>query len=144
MDLQSEIAAHDLKALSIGHYIQGGIVAFYSLVALLYGAFIGTIVTKVGGANQQQQLPDGILAILSIIFSAILFALALYTVCIFLAARWLGSRQHILFIQIVSGLNCLFIPYGAALGVFTLVVLARPQTKGLFFGPAAETAVAEA
>ena len=143
MDLQGEIAAHDLKALSIGHYIQGGIVAFYSLVALVYCAFIGTIFTKLGGANQQQ-IPDGVLAALSIICSAVLFALALYTLCIFLAARWLGSRQHILFIQIVSGLNCLFIPYGTALGVFTLVVLARPQTKLLFSGPAAETAVVEA
>lgn len=143
MDLQSEIAAHDLKALSIGHYIQGGIMAFYSLVALAYGAFVATIVTKVGAAGQQQ-LPDGILAILSIVFSAVLFASALYTLCIFLAARWLGRRQHILFIQIVSGLNCLFIPYGTVLGVFTLVVLARPQAKLLFSGPAAETAVAEA
>jgi hypothetical protein len=42
-----------------------------------------------------------------------------------------------LFIQIISGLNCLFIPYGTILGVFTLVVLSRPQAK-VFFSPPTE------
>jgi hypothetical protein len=142
VDLQSEIAAHDLKALSIGHYIQAGFVAFYSLVMLVYFAFLGTIFTKLGTGGRA--LPDGVLAILSIVFSVVLFALALYTLCIFLAARWLRSHQRLLFIQIVSGLNCLFIPYGTVLGVFTLIVLARPQTKLLFSGPATEAAVADA
>lgn len=132
MDIQSEIAAHDLKLLSIGHYIHGGIMAFYSLLIFLYLALFGAIFA--GTVNQQAQIPAHLATIMAAVFGAFSLLFALYTLCIFLAGRWLRSHQNMLFIQIISGLNCLFVPYGTVLGVFTLVVLSRPQAK-LFFSP---------
>jgi hypothetical protein len=135
MDTQNEIAAHDLKVLSVGHYIQGGITAFYSLLILLYVAFMGVVFAKFG-SGRQEQIPAGFGSIMAAIFGALFLVCATYTLCVFLAARWLRSHRNMLFIQIVSGLNCLLVPYGTVLGVFTLLVLSRPQAKLFFSNPA--------
>ena len=37
-----------------------------------------------------------------------------------------------MFSQIMAGVNCLSIPFGLLLGVFTLIVLARPSVKALY------------
>jgi hypothetical protein len=50
----------------------------------------------------------------------------------FLAARFLACRQNRTFVIVVAALNCLSIPLGTALGVFTLVVLSRPSMRGIF------------
>jgi hypothetical protein len=43
----------------------------------------------------------------------------------FLATRLINQRKGRTFSMVVAGLNCLSFPFGTALGVFTLVVLAR-------------------
>jgi hypothetical protein len=85
MDTQNEIAAHDLKVLSVGHYIQGGITAFYSLLILLYVAFMGVVFAKFG-SGRQEQIPAGFGSIMAAIFGALFLVCATYTLCVFLAA----------------------------------------------------------
>jgi len=34
--------------------------------------------------------------------------------------------------MVIAGIECLFMPFGTVLGVFTLVVLVRPSVKELF------------
>ncbi|HEY3935788.1 MAG TPA: hypothetical protein VGL97_00030 [Bryobacteraceae bacterium] len=141
MDTQSEITSHDLKLLAIGYYIQGGIVAFYSLLILLYFGFIGALLAKVAANEAGQRLPAGFAAIMSAVFGALFLLCAVYTICIFLAAYFLRHHRNMLFIQIVSGFNCLLVPYGTVLGVFTLIVLARPTAKLFFTAHRAEPGV---
>ena len=38
--------------------------------------------------------------------------------------------------MIVAGLSCMMMPFGTVLGVFTLLVLLKPQVKALFDAPA--------
>ena len=45
-------------------------------------------------------------------------------------------QRRYLLCMIVAGLACLFTPIGTILGVFTLVVLLRPQVKAAFAGQA--------
>ena len=52
------------------------------------------------------------------------------------AGRCLSQQRRYLLCMIVAGLACLFTPIGTILGVFTLVVLLRPQVKAAFAGPA--------
>jgi hypothetical protein len=49
-----------------------------------------------------------------------------------LVARFIKRRKHRVFCMIVSGLNCMNVPIGLILGVFTLIVLARPSVRPLF------------
>ena len=48
------------------------------------------------------------------------------------AGRFLAKRRHYLFCLIVAGVECLVMPYGTVLGVFTLMVLMRPSVNALF------------
>jgi hypothetical protein len=46
--------------------------------------------------------------------------------------RCLRDRRHFIFVLVIAGLECAFVPWGTALGVFTFVVLTRPTVKALF------------
>lgn len=50
----------------------------------------------------------------------------------FLTAKRLGERRSYTFVQVVSALACLSMPFGTLLGVFTLIVLSRPSVKASF------------
>ena len=53
-----------------------------------------------------------------------------------LSALFLWRRQHRMFSMVVGGLNCLQIPFGTALGVFTILVLSRDSVQELYAGVA--------
>ncbi|CAN5449303.1 hypothetical protein BH09VER1_BH09VER1_35770 [soil metagenome] len=50
----------------------------------------------------------------------------------FYAGHCLARRQHRTFIQVMAALNCLWIPYGTLLGVFTFIVLNTPEAEAEF------------
>lgn len=54
----------------------------------------------------------------------------------FYAGHCLARRQHRVFIQIMAGLNCLWIPYGTLLGIFTFVLLNTPEAETEFIATA--------
>lgn len=58
-----------------------------------------------------------------------LWALALLTA---MSAGCLRTRRRRFFSQIVAGLNCLAMPIGLVLGIFTLIVLQREPVKRLY------------
>src|SRR4051812_40953640 len=43
------------------------------------------------------------------------------------------ERKHRTFSLVMAVVNCLCIPFGTALGVFTLIILQRPSVKALYF-----------
>ena len=52
----------------------------------------------------------------------------------FFTGRFLARRQHRTFCVVISALNCMSLPLGTALGVFTIIVLQRRSVKTLFAG----------
>lgn len=129
------ITAHDLRLLSAGYYIQAGIAAFYTLLLLGYSALATAALAnlaKMSSNSGQHNLPPGFVSILSVILMVLIGLACAYTVCLFLAGLWLRTLRNLLFIQIVAALNCLAIPYGTVLGIFTFMVLQRPSAKQFF------------
>jgi hypothetical protein len=45
---------------------------------------------------------------------------------------FLKRRKHWLFCIVGSGIQCLFVPFGTILGVFTIIVLARESVRHIF------------
>ncbi len=126
---------HDLKLLSIGYFIQGGIAAFYSLLALCYVGFIGFVFTAIQSAaerNGQNPLPRGILPLIEAILTAMLLVTVAYAVCLLYTGYWLRRRAHRTFLLVVGALSCLAVPYGTVLGIFTFMVLQRPVARTMF------------
>ena len=48
------------------------------------------------------------------------------------AGRFLAKRKRYQFCLVVAGLECILMPLGTALGVFTIIVLMRDSVKPLF------------
>jgi hypothetical protein len=49
-----------------------------------------------------------------------------------LSGLFLWQKKNRLFSLIIGGLNCLQIPFGTALGVFTFLVLSRDSVRQLY------------
>ena len=53
-------------------------------------------------------------------------------ICILIAGRCLSRHKHYAFALVIACIECLFIPFGTILGVFTIIVLSRESVKELF------------
>jgi|TARA_B110000914_G_scaffold171852_1_gene152658 hypothetical protein len=49
-----------------------------------------------------------------------------------MSAHYMGRRRHKVFSMITAGLNCLSIPLGTILGIFTFVVLSRQSVEAIY------------
>ena len=123
-----------LRLLSIFHYIYGGMIGLLSCFPIVYVIFGIAIVNGVfpQSENPQQQMPAA--AGWLFIFGGGLFILLGWTIAglKLYAGKCLARQTHYTFCLIVAAVECLFVPQGTVLGVFTLLVLLRPSVKPLF------------
>jgi hypothetical protein len=67
------------------------------------------------------------------LFGLIFFlAMVTFAALKFLAAHRIKARRSRTLCMIIAGLTCFGVPYGTALGVWTLIVLSRPSVARLF------------
>ena len=136
--VQSVRDADNLKILEIGYYIAGGMTAFFSCIFLIH--FTMFLVLGLNpqffthaNHNQSNQPPPPafFLAGAGIIGLFILFGWTFGALQVY-AGRCLRHRRSWLFIQIIAGIECAYLPWGTAIGVFTFIVLNRPSVRTLF------------
>jgi hypothetical protein len=122
-----------LELLSIFHYIVGGIAALFSFFPFVY-LIIGTLFIVAPGRIQGSgSPPPEFLGWIFIILGGCIMLVGLaFAVCVILAGRYITKRRHYIFCLVIASLNCLFMPFGTILGVFTIVILMRPSVKELF------------
>jgi len=122
-----------LRLLSIFHYIVGGIAAlfsFFPVIHLILGILFLVAPHRMGGSP----LPPPFLGWIFIIMGGGFMLVGWgFAVCVILAGRFIVRHKHYIFCLVIASLNCLFIPFGTILGVFTIVVLMRPSVKALFY-----------
>ena len=121
-----------LRLLSIFHYVVAAFGALFSLfpvihlvigIAILSGRFPGD-----GGNDDAKWLGGFFVGFASLwILMGLTFAS-----CVFFAGRNLAKRTRYTFCLVVAGLECMFVPFGTVLGVFTLIVLTKEPVKRLF------------
>lgn len=127
-----------LKLLSIFHYVLGGLAALFSCLPVIY-VVIGLvlIISPEAMGPQGNQPPPAFLGWL-MVFVGGMFILVGWTVAALILAtgRFLGNQTHYVFCLVIAAIECLSMPFGTVLGVFTIVVLMRESVKGLFLtGP---------
>jgi hypothetical protein len=121
-----------LRLLSIFHYVMGGLACLLPLFSLIY---VGMGVLMISGKLPSSHGAHGdILAgYLFVGMGSIFFIVgAVGATLNILAGRALAKRERKTLCQVVACLNCVHMPLGTLLGVFTLVVLARPSVQVLF------------
>ena len=123
-----------LRLLAIFHYVVAGVAALCSFFPLLYSVMGGFLLyaAQHPGPNSQEPSP----VFLGWIFIAVgaVFFLAGITmaICILIAGRCLSRRKGYSFALVIACIECLFVPFGTILGVFTIVALSRESVKALF------------
>ncbi len=132
-----------IRLLTIFHWVQGGLTAFFSLLPIFHllmglAMLSGKFPMAPAAAVKGQPPPEEMLRIMGGMFVAIasvmICAGLTFAVLTFFSARFLSRRRNRTFSLIVAGLNCLLIPFGTVLGVFTLLVLSRPSVAALYQG----------
>ena len=123
-----------LRLLAIFHYVVGGLMALFACFPLIHvgmGLFI--IIDPQGFSGSSSTPPPAFMGwffvLLGSVFILAGWAMAL---CVIAAGRCLAKRKRYLFCLIMGGLQCLFMPIGTVLGVFTIIVLVRDSVKALF------------
>jgi len=122
-----------LKLLSIFHYVVAGIAALFACFPIFHFLIGIGMLTGSFAAPPDETFP---LAIVGGIFTVFAGGIMLFgwgfAVAVALAGRFLASKQHYTFCLVMGGIDCLFMPFGTVLGVFTIIVLVRPSVKELF------------
>jgi hypothetical protein len=127
---QDIIDSEHLRLLSLFHFIVGSLHALFSCV-LIFHVVLG-LVMAVGPhlAHGHGQGPPTVIGLLMSAFSGCFMLLGwLWGGLTIYSGVCIKRRQHRLFSLIVAVLNCLSVPLGTILGVWTLSVLARPSVK---------------
>ncbi len=139
MALDGSVVNQDLehlRLLKILTYVYAGITAVFSLIPLIH---LGMGVAIVSGAIPMGPGPSGggpgpeMMGWLFIAIGGGIIVLgeSMAIACVF-AARSLGEQRRRVFCMVIAGLECVNMPLGTILGVFTLIVLVRPSVKALF------------
>ena len=124
-----------LQLLAIFHYVVAGLAALFSFFPLLYTT-VGAIfifAARHGTAKPGEDLPPEFLGWIFAVLGSLLFLIGIaMAICILVAGRSLALRKGYSFALVMACIECLFIPFGTILGVFTIVVLSRESVRALF------------
>jgi hypothetical protein len=129
-----------LRLLAIFHYIVAGLAALFSFFPLLYTT-IGAIFIFVARHRTQkpgEELPPEFLGWIFVGLGSFLFLFGIaMAICILIGGRCLSHHKGYSFTLVMACIECLFIPFGTILGVFTIIALSRESVKALFSTAAA-------
>ena len=125
--------------LSMFHYVVGGIVALFSCMPFLHlfvgmAMISGKIFENSDGSSQPPDAFGWIFVIMGSVFIILGWTIAMG---ILIAGKKLKRRKNRLFCMVVAGIECMFMPFGTVLGVFTLIMLNKESVQQAFV--AAET-----
>ena len=130
----NESIRDQLRLLAIFHGVLAGFTLLFSLFPLMYVAF-GMFVLR--GPFDGPHPPPAFVGWVMVGFGlAFWLAVVAFAVMLGVAARFLSRGRHWMFCMVTAGLACAFFPFGTALGVFAIVVLAKPEVKAAFEKPA--------
>ena len=79
--------------------------------------------------QQEQELVGGIFLVIGAIGVLVIWTLAIFAM---IAGRRLARHRSHTFCLVVAATECLFMPLGTVLGVFTILVLVKPEARELF------------
>jgi len=124
-----------LNLLSVFHYIVGGLGSLMACLPLIQ-ASLGALIlfsTHPHFGNPPDNLPASWFGILFLFLGGGLFLLRkALAISVILSGRFIAKRKRYNFVFVIACIQCLFIPFGTLLGIFTLIVLTRPSVKVLF------------
>lgn len=130
---QDVLDVEHLKLLRLFHYVNSGVAVFISAIFLPY-IVVGTLCCLnpslfKSGADAATEFPGMFFLAAGVVPALMCW---IYAGANFWAARALRDRSHHLGCMIISGVNCMFAPFGTMLGILTIMTLSRESVKARF------------
>ncbi|MDD3118504.1 MAG: hypothetical protein PHQ27_04960 [Victivallales bacterium] len=118
-----------LHIIAISFHIFGALLTLLVLMPILQIIIATAIISSGGGNNPPPLSFDMLLLIMNLSFMTAMASLA---GCSFYTGHCIAERKHHLFCLVVSALVCLMFPWGTALGILAVILLAQPEVKAEF------------
>ena len=123
-----------LKQLVLYHYILAGLTVVLSLTPVFH-LFLGlAMMRREIPLPGLEQLPQKELGQLIVVLAGGMILLGwVHASVIFVMGRWIAQRRRHALLLVISGMNCVYIPFGTLVSIWTIIVLSRPRV-GILFG----------
>ncbi|MBC8378274.1 MAG: hypothetical protein H8E62_03780 [Planctomycetes bacterium] len=122
-----------LDLISIFHYVVAAIIYLKGAVAFVFMG-IGSIAMM--GILADQPADMEALVVIGLLFFMVpmMFLTVSWTAAtlVLFAGRRIANRTNLTYCQIVAGIECLCVPFGTILGIFSLITLTKPENKEIF------------
>lgn len=128
-----------LNLLSIFHFIVAGIAGLFACIPIIHLAYGFTVVNEMplfqspDMVSKDMFSPSSLIPLLFIILPAAFIALGwTFAIALGLTGYFIRKRQWHTYCLVISGIETIFTPFGTVLGIFTIILLAKPSVKALF------------
>jgi hypothetical protein len=134
---QRNIDADHLNLLAVFHFVGAGLAVLGMLFLFAHYMFMHAIFANPAmWQNQKQPPPPPELFAMFAIFKWFYVIgglwLILSMILNILSGLFLRATKHRTFSLVVAGINCLHIPLGTVLGIFTIVILVRESVREMY------------
>ncbi len=124
-----------LRLLAIFHYVMAGMVAFGVCILLLQLGLFGMFFRVIAEDMEGTPIPTAAVWVVYLVWGGLITLVLTMATLIFFCGKHLRQHRHHTFCVVMAAIECLSVPLGTILGVFTIVVLMRPSVKELFATP---------
>lgn len=122
-----------LKLLSIFHYVVAGITVLIGCFPLIHLAFgIALLSGRLPSQPNDPVSASFVGWIFTGIAGVMIAAMWSFAIVLLCVGRFLQEHRRYMFCLVVAGLECMLMPFGTVLGVFTIIVLMRPSVRQQF------------
>jgi len=130
---QRKIDAEHLKLLAIFHFVLAGLALLgIGFLVLHYTLMSSLFDSKMWQGQKGNPPPQEFFRIFKWFYVVFGGLLIIGSIANLLSGLWIRARKYRMFLLVVAGINCIQIPFGTTLGVFTIIVLMRDSVRELY------------
>jgi hypothetical protein len=119
----------NLHAIEVFHYVYGAMICFFGicmLALMALGSFFGSDWFL---SHSHDTPPAWFPGFLSVLGAGLFLFMEVWGILVIYSGRCIARRKHRTLSMVVAAVNCLSIPLGLILGIFTLVALSDEEVK---------------
>lgn len=131
---QRNVDLDHLNLLSIFHFVGAGLAGVGTMVMMAEFAFMQFVVSNPALWQNQKgpPPPEFFFVMMKVMYGAMGLWFVASLILNLLSGLFLRQRRHRTFSLVVAAINCLHVPAGTVLGIFTIIVLVRNSVRELY------------